>query len=84
MDGHDKKIIGEGSNPTAAIGNLMRKITDLPDLEEFNLRDFQNDLGHLIDKGNQYGIKVDYLNPLTETMKRLSKNILECKRETGQ
>lgn len=44
--------------------------------EEAKLHDFMRDLGHLIDAGNKSGIKVDYLNPLTETMKRISENAI--------
>ena len=83
MDGDERVINGMGESPVAAIGNLMRKIAAMPDRKESELRDFQKDLGHLIDKGNTYGIKVDYLNPLTETMKRLSENIIEHQKETA-
>jgi len=83
MDGDERVINGMGENPVAAIGSLMRKIAAMPDRKESELRDFQKDLGHLIDKGNKYGIKVDYLNPLTETMKRLSENIIEHQKETA-
>ena len=81
--GPDNTIVGVGETPTAAVGSLMRKIAAMPDRKESELRDFQKDLGHLIDKGNKYGIKVDYLNPLTETMKRLSENIIEHQKETA-
>jgi hypothetical protein len=33
-------------------------------------------LGTLIDFARDDGIKVDYLNPLVETMKRLSENVI--------
>lgn len=51
-------------------------INQLPDGETEKLHHFMGQLGKLIDIGNAHGIKVEYLNPLTETMKRLSENIL--------
>lgn len=39
--------------------------------------EFLNKLGQLIDTGNDIGINVEFMNPLTEAMGRLSSNILE-------
>lgn len=34
------------------------------------------DLGRHIDKGREIGIETEFLNPLAETMQRLSKNAI--------
>jgi len=61
-------------------GEAIAKATDhiekLPSAEDAKLHGFMRDLGNLIDAGKEHGIKVDYLNPLTETMKRISENVL--------
>ncbi len=47
-------------------------ITELPSAEQAKLHGFMGKLGRLIDAGNAVGIDVEYVNPLVETMKRLS------------
>lgn len=51
-------------------------IAEQPDAETAKLNDFMKALGGVIDLGNRNGIEVDFLNPLVETMKRLSENAL--------
>jgi len=51
-------------------------INALPDAKTAKLHDFMGQLGKVIDSGRDLGIDVDYLNPLTDTMKRLSENII--------
>jgi hypothetical protein len=51
-------------------------INDLPDAKTARLHEFMGQLGKVIDSGRDLGIEVDFLNPLTETMKRLSENII--------
>jgi len=67
--------------PEAAIDAFIAKIAALPCAEEANLREFQRDLGHLIDKGRDLGIDVAFVNPLAETAKRLAENVLTFRRE---
>lgn len=57
-------------------------IHDLPSAEQSALHDFMGHLGRLIDKGRENGIAVDFLNPLLDTMKRLSENIITHKQAT--
>jgi hypothetical protein len=65
------------SRPIAKlVENALKFIQGLPDPNVARLHDFMGQLGELIDVGKDLGIEVDYLNPLTETMKRLSENVL--------
>lgn len=51
-------------------------IRNLPSMEEKRLHNFMDGLGKLIDKGRDIGIDVEFLNPLTASMEKLSKNVL--------
>jgi hypothetical protein len=51
-------------------------IKGLPSAEQAKLHNFMGKLGKLIDDGKSDGIEVDYLNPLLDTMKRLSENVI--------
>jgi hypothetical protein len=55
---------GRGVHPGAAIGRTGKA------------HHFMGKLGNLIDAGKDEGIEVDYLNPLLDTMKRLSENVI--------
>lgn len=68
--------VSSGVEPEDAISALMDAIASLPSQEEANLREFQADLGRLIDKGRDFGIDVAYVNPLVETSKQLAENAL--------
>lgn len=56
-------------------------IAGLPSAEQARLEQFMNKLGKLIDIGKDEGVAVDYLNPLLDTMKRLSENVITYKPE---
>jgi len=45
--------------------------------EEIRKEKFIAKLGAVIDEGKEIGFDVDFMNPLVETMKRLSENVLE-------
>jgi hypothetical protein len=51
-------------------------IKALPSADQAKLHHFMGKLGNLIDAGKDEGIEVDYLNPLMDTMKRLSENVI--------
>jgi len=72
-----KKINGNTSEEvfTAA----WKYINDLPSLAEQQLSDFQRDLSKLIDKGRDYNIELDIINPLIATSKKLAENAIEDK-----
>lgn len=73
----DEEIKGAyGYTADEAVAKALAMIKALPSLKEAKLHAFMADLGRLIDDGRSVGIDVEYLNPLTETMKRLSENII--------
>lgn len=59
-----------------AIADAFALIESLPSAEEAKRQQFMTSLAKVIDLGRENGIEVDFLNPLTETMKRLSENAL--------
>lgn len=59
-----------------AITDAFALIASLPSAEEAKRQQFMTSLAKVIDMGRENGIEVDFLNPLTETMKRLSENAL--------
>lgn len=54
-------------------------VAELPSAEQARLEQFMNKLGKLIDIGKDEGVSVDFLNPLLDTMKRLSENVITYK-----
>lgn len=51
----------------------------LPSIQEAKRNDFIASIGRLIDQGREIGIEVEFMNPLTEMMGKLSTNIIEHK-----
>lgn len=51
-------------------------IANLPSIEDANRDAFIAAVGRLIDQGKEIGIEVDFLNPLTDMMTKLSSNII--------
>lgn len=72
-----------GDDFDEALAKATAFINALPDAETANLHRFMDKLGKLIDAGRESGIELDYLNPLTDTMKRLSENIITYKPEAA-
>ena len=68
--------LGCGNNVGEALQNARDIITAIPPKEERDRAEFTRLLANAIDKGRSIGIEVDFLNPLTETMKRLSENAI--------
>lgn len=58
-------------------------IAALPDAETARLNNFMGALGKVIDLGRDLGVDVDFINPLTATMKRLSENVITDQRGKG-
>lgn len=77
-----------GDDFTAALGKAVAFINELPSAEQAKLHHFMGKLGKLIDAGKDDGIEVAYLNPLIESMKKLSENVITHqpakKRRTSQ
>lgn len=69
-----------GDNVTKLIASARKFIADMPDPEVAKFKEFMGALGNVIELGRKNGIEVEFINPLTETMKRLSKNALTDQR----
>lgn len=65
-----------GDTADKVVTSALEFINAMPDAKTARLHDFMMQLGKVIDSGRDLGIEVDYLNPLTETMKRLSENVI--------
>lgn len=59
-------------------------IADLPSKDETRLRNFMGARGKVIDMGRETGIEVEFLNPLTESMKKLSENALTYQKAAAE
>jgi len=71
-----------GDDPEDAFSKAEAIITAMPDANTRNMQVFMGALGKVIDLGRDNGIELDFLNPLTETMKRLSENVITDQRTT--
>ena len=56
--------------------DIESNIAVLPSIEDAKRNAFIAAVGRLIDQGKEIGIQVDFLNPLTEMMAKLSTNII--------
>lgn len=65
-----------GNSLAGAFEEARRTIASWPSADEVQHHTFMKQLGRLIDAGRDGGIEDDYLNPLTEAMKRLSENVI--------
>lgn len=65
-----------GNDFADALSKAVEFIDELPSAEQAKLHHFMGKLGSLIDAGRDDGIEVEYLNPLLDTMKRLSENAI--------
>ena len=68
--------LGYGENITEAMIEAKEILEAIPPKADRDKAEFTRLLANAIDKGRSIGIEVDFLNPLTETMKRLSENAL--------
>ncbi len=69
-----------GDNIGGLIKEARQFVAALPTAEETKFRELMGALGNVIDLGRKNGIEVDFINPLAETMKRLSENALTDQR----
>jgi hypothetical protein len=72
---YDYKVFA-GDTFDEALRKALAFIDDLPSAEQAKLHHFMGKLGSIIDAARDDGIEVAYLNPLVETMKRLSENVI--------
>lgn len=69
-----------GKSPSDVFAKMEAFIAKLPAREEARMKEFMTALSNVIELGRQNGIEVEFVNPLVETMQRLSKNILTDRR----
>ena len=59
-------------------------LNSIPTKEDRDKADFMRSLANAIDKGKSIGIDVEFLNPLKETMQRISENALTHQAKVGK
>lgn len=74
----------KGATPLEMLVTADEFVAALPSREETKLRNFMDALGNVIDLGRANGIDVAFVNPLTETMKKLSENALTYQRQAAE
>ena len=67
-----------------SIEELEAWVKSRPSREERDKRQFLQSLSDIIAKGQEIGIDVEYVNPLVETMRKLSSNIITHVRANDQ
>ena len=73
-----------GETVGEAIEHARDIISKMPDAKTRQMQTFMAALGKVIDLGRDNSIDMDFLNPLTATMKALSENIITDQRETKE
>ena len=73
---HGRTEIGRGDTIAEALENASEILEAIPTKEDRDHAEFTRLLANVIDKGRTIGIDVDFLNPLTEMMTKLSTNII--------
>jgi predicted RNase H-like HicB family nuclease len=73
----------KGDTPEDAISAFEAWIESLPSIEEARRAEFMSALASVIELGKGSGIEVDFVNPLVETMKRLSENAITDQRKAA-
>jgi len=70
-------------SPREALDKAEAFIAALPSAEETKRNNFLTALGKVIDLGRETGIEVEFVNPLVETMKRISENAITYRQEAA-
>ena len=76
----DAVDIVKGNTPDDLLANADAWIAALPTAEASRMKEFMTALSDVIELGRKSGVEVEFVNPLVETMKQLSKNILTDQR----
>lgn len=71
----------KGKTPAEILDKMDAFIAALPSPDETRKKEFMTALSDVIELGRQNGIEVDFVNPLVDTMRRLSENIITDQRE---
>lgn len=75
--GHDFRSYATGQGePEEVLSKIEAWANDLPTIDERRMAEFTELLAKTIEMGNQYGVDVQFVNPLMEAMKRLSENAI--------
>jgi hypothetical protein len=72
-----------GKTPSDVLAKMDAFIAKLPNPEETRMKEFMAALSDVIELGRQNGIEVDFVNPLVETMRRLSENVVTFQRKAA-
>ena len=86
MAGLDRGMLGDAKyeftrgDLAGALDKADAFVASQPSPEQAKQTDFMAALGATIALGNKYNIEVEFLNPLTATMKRLSENVITDQR----
>lgn len=70
----------KGTAPSEMLSQADAWIAALPTSEETRMKEFMTALSDVIELGRKSGVEVEFVNPLVETMKRLSSNIITDQR----
>lgn len=69
-----------GKSMADVLSKIEAHIAKLPAPEETRMKEFMAALSDAIELGRENGISLEFINPLTEAMQRLSNNILTDQR----
>lgn len=69
-----------GKSVADVLAKMEARIAKLPTPEETRMKEFMTALSDAIELGRENGISLEFINPLTEAMQRLSSNILTDQR----
>lgn len=69
-----------GKSAPEILTKMEAFIAKLPSPDETRMKEFMTSLSDVIELGRENGISVEFINPLTEAMQRLSSNILTDQR----
>jgi len=69
--------------PEAVFEKVEKWVDDLPSPEQAKFNEFMGAVAKAVDLGREHGIDVEYVNPLAETLKRLSENALTFRGEAA-
>ena len=58
------------------IAKAVKHVSDIVSIDDMKKKDFITAMGRLIDQGRDIGMEVEFMNPLTEMMGKLSTNII--------
>lgn len=80
-DGELEYFVCRGEDVWSLFAEAAQYISGLPCVADLQAADLRASLATTIEKARKYDMPLDFINPLTASMKRLSENALEDKRE---